>query len=50
MTPTIGRIEEHRETTLRVRDDSGMELDLRVFGSMLEQGGVWKVFSYVVDS
>jgi hypothetical protein len=40
----------HRETTLRVRDDSGMELDLRVFGSMLEQRGVWKVFSYVVDS
>ena len=40
----------HRETTLRVRDDSGMELDLRVLGSMLEQGGVWKVFSYVVDS
>jgi hypothetical protein len=40
----------HRETTLRVRDDRGMDLDLRVLGSMLEQGGVWKVFSYVVDS
>jgi hypothetical protein len=23
-----------------------MELDLRVRGSMLEQDGVWKVFSY----
>jgi hypothetical protein len=44
------RYRVHRETTLRVRDDSGMERDLRVFGSMLEQGGVWKVFSYVVDS
>ena len=27
----------------------GMELDLRVCGSMLEQDGAWKVFSYVVD-
>ena len=40
----------HRETTLRVRDESGIELDLRVLGSMIEQSGVWKVFSYVVDS
>ena len=39
----------HREATLRVRDASGMELDLRVCGSMLEKGGAWKVFSYVVN-
>jgi hypothetical protein len=32
-----------------VHDASGMELELRVCGSMVEQGGVWKVFSYVVD-
>ena len=39
----------HREATLRVRDAAGTELDLQVCGSMLEQDGVWKVFSYVVD-
>ena len=39
----------HREATLRVRDASGSELDLRVCGSMLEKGGAWKVFSYVVS-
>ena len=38
----------HREATLRVRDASSMELDLRVCGSMLEKDGAWKVFSYVV--
>jgi hypothetical protein len=39
----------HREATLRVRDADGTELDLRVCGSMLEQDGAWKVFSYVSD-
>ncbi len=39
----------HREATFHVRDSTGMELDLRVCGSMLEQDGAWKVFSYVVD-
>ena len=38
----------HRDTTLRVRDASGMERDLRVCGSMLEQDGAWKVFSYAI--
>ncbi len=37
----------HREATFRVRDATGTELDLRVCGSMLEQDGSWKVFSYV---
>ena len=40
----------HRDATLRVRDDGGGELDLRICGSMLEQGGAWKIFSYVVDN
>jgi hypothetical protein len=40
----------HRETTLRVRDASGGDRDLRVYGSMLEKDGQWKVFSYVVDN
>jgi hypothetical protein len=39
----------HREATFRVRDSTGNESDLRVCGSFLEQDGIWKVFSYVVD-
>ena len=39
----------HRETTLRVKDPAGKQVDLRVCGSMIEKDGAWKVFSYVVD-
>lgn len=39
----------HRQTSLLVRDESGAEATLRVCGSMIEKGGSWKVFSYVVD-
>jgi hypothetical protein len=39
----------YRETVLKVRDDQGVEADLRVFGSSLEKDDTWKVFSYVVD-
>ena len=39
----------HRETVVRVRDEQGMETDLRLFGSSLEKDGAWKVFSYVAD-
>lgn len=39
----------HRDTVLRVRDANGAEVDLRLFGSMIEKGGMWKVFSYVTD-
>ena len=39
----------HRETVLRARDESGREVDLRVFGSSLLKGDSWKVFSYVTD-
>jgi hypothetical protein len=38
-----------RETVLRVRDEQGIEADLRIFGSSLEKDDTWKVFSYVVD-
>ena len=41
--------EVHRETVLTVRDESGMQQDLKLFGSSVEQDGRWKVFSYVVD-
>lgn len=39
----------HRETVVKVRDDQGVEADLRLFGSSLEKDGAWKVFSYVAD-
>ncbi len=39
----------HRDATMRVRDASGVEQDIRVSGSMIEKDGAWKVFSYVVD-
>jgi hypothetical protein len=39
----------HRETTLRVRDDAGVQHDLRLFGSSVEKDRTWKIFSFVVD-
>jgi hypothetical protein len=38
-----------RETVLHVRDESGTEADLRLFGSLIRKDDAWKVFSYVVD-
>jgi hypothetical protein len=48
VTPYAG-FRVHRAATFRVRDAAGQETDLRVCGSMIEQNGAWKVFSYVVD-
>jgi hypothetical protein len=39
----------HRDTIVRARDESGREVDLRVFGSSVLKDGSWKVFSYVVN-
>jgi hypothetical protein len=40
----------HRESRFTVRDTpGGSPTDVRLCGSMIEQGGRWKVFSYVVD-
>ena len=39
----------HRESELTVRDAEGHERQLRVFGSVLEKEGRYKVFSYVID-
>jgi hypothetical protein len=39
----------HRHTSMMVRDTSGKELPLQLFGSTLEKDGQFKVFSYVVD-
>jgi hypothetical protein len=38
----------HPEATLLVRD-GGQELSLRLFGSMIESGDRWKIYSYIVD-
>jgi hypothetical protein len=41
----------HRETVFAVRDPAtgGPPEDVRLCGSLIEQAGRWKVFSYVVD-
>lgn len=39
----------HRESELTVKDAEGNERQLRMFGSVIEKGGRYKVFSYVID-
>ena len=39
----------HRESELTVKDADGIERQMRVFGSVIEKGGRYKVFSYVID-
>ena len=39
----------HRDTVLTVRTKDDEEHDVRLFGSMIEKDGRWKVFSYVTD-
>jgi hypothetical protein len=39
----------HRRSTLQVRDEGGALRRFAVFGSMIEQDGRFKVFSYVTD-
>jgi hypothetical protein len=43
------RFQVRRRSTLDVRDESGNTRRVRLFGSMIEQDGRVKVFSYVVD-
>jgi hypothetical protein len=38
-----------RDTVVHVRDETGTEADVRLFGSVIQKDGGWKVFSYVVD-
>lgn len=40
----------HRAATLQVRDETGATGSVRVYGSMINQRGRWKVFSYIVDN
>jgi hypothetical protein len=39
----------HRDSLLTVRDATGSQRDVRLFGSVLQQRDRFKVFSYVVD-
>lgn len=39
----------HADTRLLVRETGGAPFEIRVCGSLVEQGGRWKVFSYVTD-
>jgi hypothetical protein len=39
----------HRETQLTVKNAEGQEQRIRLFGSVLEKDGHFKVFSYVTD-
>ncbi len=48
-TTTYETFTVKRKTELIVRDDEGRELPLRLFGSLLEHDGRYKIFSFVVD-
>ena len=39
----------HRETRLRVLDETGQEIEMQFYGSTLVRGAEYKVFSYIVD-
>jgi hypothetical protein len=39
----------HRQSVFSVRQGEGLAEEIRLCGSMIEQDGRWKVFSYVVD-
>ena len=47
-TTDYGAYQIHRETTLDVRGPNG-PATLRLFGSLMESGGRWKIYSFVVD-
>ncbi len=39
----------HRDIVLVIRDPGGATREMRLFGSMIEKDGAWKVYSFVVD-
>ena len=39
----------HRQSEVAVRDAQGRDQNVRLFGSMIEKGGRFKVFSYVIE-
>ena len=48
-TTDYGTFRVHRETRLRVLDETGREMEVHFYGSTLVRGDEHKVFSYVVD-
>ena len=44
-----GTFRLHPKTALVVTDDLGRRTTVRIFGSMIEAGGRWKVYGFVVD-
>lgn len=48
-TTAYGSYRVHRESELTVKLTDGTERQIRLFGSMIEKGGRYKAFSYVVD-
>lgn len=48
-TTDYGTFRVRRDSLVRLRDRSGLETSGRLFGSVIEQDGKYKVFSYIVD-
>lgn len=48
-TTDYGAYLVHRETRLRLLDETGREVEMHLYGSTLVRGNEHKVFSYVVD-
>lgn len=48
-TTDYGTYRVHRKTALTVRAPDGGKTVVRVFGSMIERGGEYKIFSFVTD-
>lgn len=45
---SYGSFSIHPKTRLDIRDEAGVR-EVRLFGSMIESGGRWKIYSFVVD-
>jgi hypothetical protein len=48
-TSEYGGFRVHRDALLVVRDKAGTDHEVRLFGSAIEMGGRWKVFSFNAD-
>jgi hypothetical protein len=46
---TYGDVTVHRHTAVEVAAPDGTTRTVKLFGSMIEQDGNWKIFSFVVD-
>jgi hypothetical protein len=44
-----GSFRVHPETRVALRDERGQIESVRLFGSMIEANGEWKIYSYIVD-